>query len=106
MAYYLDLYLGDPATTGVSVLETITGSSTRQNVTSDLFESTFYRGLVNPDVVTITSAAEAQCNVNYVALFSAASGGTLLHSKPIGAHFPIEAGNPVQFSQLALYFRS
>lgn len=111
MAYYLDLYNGDPQNGGASVLAAITGSATRTDITDDLVEVTSptlpFRGhrLTNLDVVTVTTASENVSNVNFAVLYTASNGGSLLYKSSLGA-FPvsINKGNPVQFDALGLTF--
>lgn len=110
MAYYMDLFDGDPATRGVSVLSAITGSSTRPDVTSALTQTTagFYPfqtlRLTNTDTVTVTTSSESTANVSFVALYDADHGGNLVVSIPLGASPTICKGNPVQFRALGLTF--
>lgn len=100
---YLDLFNGNPASGGTSVLAAITGSSTRTNVASDL---TTVLGIAqNPDFIIVTSSAVAQTNISYAAIYSAASGGTLLMSGALAVVGPppsITVGAPVVFDPLAL----
>lgn len=99
---YLDLFNGEPAGGGTSILATITGSATRSNVFADL-EADGNLVLENPDLITVTSASEAVCNVSHVGIYSAASDGTLLTSGPLGATYPtIALGTAVQFNGLGL----
>lgn len=97
---YLDLFNGNPASGGVSVLAAITGSATRTNIAASL--STVSGVAVNPDFIVITAASASQTNINYVGIYSAASGGTLLMSGTLSASPTIADGNPVQFDPLGL----
>lgn len=97
---YLDLFDGDPASGGVSVLEAITGSATRTNIAADL---TTVSGVArNPDYIVIAAESANQTNISYVGLYSAASGGTLLMSGTVSSSPTIAQGNPVQFNPLGL----
>lgn len=78
---YIDLFLGNPATTGVSVLQTITGLATRTNVASSLTVSV--TNIINNAVIQFTSSSLASVNVDYVAFYTAASGGSLVVSGPL-----------------------
>lgn len=99
---YLDLFNGNPANSGASILATITESATRSNVFAQLTANDNLV-LLNPAVITITAAASAIANVTHVGIYSAASGGTLLVSGPVGATAPtIVAGATVQFNALGL----
>lgn len=98
---YLDIFNGNPATIGVSVLAIVTGSAIRTNIASALTTSNSVA--TNLDVLTITSESEGTTNVNYVGIYNAASGGTLLVSGPLSATFPtVVEGAAVQFDQLGL----
>lgn len=107
MSYFLDLFIGNPATSGVSVLATITGSATRLDV-SDSMETARYPAvaLTNPDTIVISTGSLAVTNISWVALYATASGGAPLFSAPIGASPTINLGNPVRFNALALNFQA
>ena len=81
--FYLDLYNGDPTNGGTSVLAAITGSGTRTNFASSM--SSPGSGVVstNTAAITFTTNCRASTNVSYLAVYSAASGGTLLTSAPL-----------------------
>lgn len=99
---FLDLLTGDPASGGVSILPAITGSALRPSISSAL-ETNTQDIAANPDYLIVTSDALANANVQYVAIYNAASGGTLLTSGPVSATYPtIVQGAAVQFEQLAL----
>lgn len=107
---YFDLFNGDPANGGTSVLSLITGSATRTNVYGDL-EADSSNVLLNSEVITIdTSAgatagavAEALTNLTHIGIYNASSGGTLLTSGPLRVTWPtIVEGCVVQFNQLGL----
>ena len=106
MAYYLDLFNGNPETTGYSVLGAITGSTARLDVTADLVSATSppITGLTNPDSLSISADALAVSNISFAGLYSASSGGSLLKSARLGASPTINKGNPVKFDPLALTF--
>lgn len=106
MAYYLDLFNGDPRSGGVSVMSAITGSSALQNVTADLIQinALAYSYITNPDYITVSDESENQTNISYVAIYSAATSGTLLFVLPLSSHYTIAKGNPVQFDPLDLQF--
>jgi hypothetical protein len=97
---YLDLFDGDPASGGRSVLSAITGSATRTNIASSL--TTVLGVAKNPDVIVVSTASESQTNVSWVGLYSAATAGTLLMRGPCSASPTIALGNPVQFPALGL----
>lgn len=98
---YLDLFDGNPTGGAArSVLAAITGSATRTDIASQL---TTISGIAqNATAIVISSASESQTNINYVGIYSAASGGTLLMSGACSASPTIALGNPVQFPGLGL----
>lgn len=98
---YLDLFNGDPASGGVSVLSAITGSAVRTDVAASL---TTVSGIAETtDVLTVAAASASTTNVNYVAFYSAALAGTLLVSGPVSATSPtVTSGTTVQFNALTL----
>ncbi len=106
---YLDLFIGNPAAGGTSILDTITGSSIRTNVLSQLTANSD-NVLQNSAVITVVpeaaplpNVAYALSNVTHIGIYSAETGGTLLTSGPIGATFPtIVQTAVVQFNQLGL----
>ena len=99
---YLDLFDGNPTSGGRSILQSITGSSARTNVYSSLSQNGQFQ-LVNPSVLTISSASASTANVAYVAIYDSATAGALIASGKTGASFPtITKGAAVQFDQLGL----
>ncbi len=110
MAYYMDLFKANPLTDpDSSVLEDITGSATRTDITEDLVfaQPLPYRKrqLTNPDTVVVAAASEAVSNVSFVALFDAATDGNLLTYAALGTQpRTIGLGNPVQFDAMTLSF--
>jgi len=99
---YLDLFIGDPADGGTSILAAITGSGTRTNIASSMGVNTSNEA-VNTVVITVTTAALANSNVQYIGLYDAATAGTLLVSGPVSATQPtLIKGVVVQFDELSL----
>lgn len=97
---YLDLFNGNPATTGTSVLAAITGSATRTNIAASL---TTVSGIAtNAAALVVDTASAATVNISYVGIYNAASGGTLLMSGTVSASPTIVAGYTVQFNALGL----
>lgn len=93
---YLDLFNGDPAAGGYSVLVEITGSSTRTNIASQL-TLPLDNIAINTNVLTVAASSASVTNVTHVGIYNAASGGTLLMSGTVSATPTIAEGNPVQF---------
>lgn len=97
---YLDLFDGDPASGGGSVLSAITGSATRTNVAADL---TTTLGIAqNLATLVIAAASAGVASVTHVGIYDAATAGTLLMSGALSASPTIAEGNPVEFAALAL----
>lgn len=100
---YLDYFNGDPASGGTSVLVSLTGSSTRTNVASQL---TTVLGIAqNANFIIVTSSASAITNVNYLAVYDAPSGGNLIVSGPLAVKGPpssVTAGAPIVFDPIFL----
>lgn len=97
---YLDLFNGNPASGGTSVLSAITGSATRTDIASQL---TTTAGIAtNTSPIVIASESESTTNISYVGIYSAASGGTLLMSGTVSASPSIAEDNPVQFDAAGL----
>lgn len=92
---YLDVFDGDPSGSGISVLADITGSATRTNIASSL---SIAAGIAqNADTITIASSSGATINVNWIAFYDAASGGSLLMSGTCSVSPSVTEGNPVVF---------
>ncbi len=99
---YLDIFNGDPASGGVSVLELITGSATRTNIASSL-ETGDDDIALNTVVITVSSECENTVNISHVAIYDAATAGTLLCSGTASvSQLPVAEGLVVQFNALAL----
>ena len=77
--FYLDLFDGDPEGTGESVLEDITGSATRTNYAASMGAPSGDVAL-NTAAITPTTQSQNSVNVTHVAIYSAATAGTLLMS--------------------------
>jgi hypothetical protein len=101
---FLDLFQGDPKTTGISVLAAITGSALRANAGSQMgiYAATNIAINTTPIVLT-TSSVGNNVNVGFVGVFNASSGGTLLTSGSVAVvgNF-ITKGNAVQFDSNGL----
>lgn len=99
---YLDIFNGNPAAGGVSVLEQITGSATRTDIAADL--SIVATGIYkNPDTIIVTLESGATVNTNWIGIYSASISGALLMSGECNVYGPfVTVGNPVVFSALDL----
>ena len=99
---YLDLFDGNPASGGLSVLAAITGSATRTDIAAQM---TTNAGLAqNTNVISVTSSVVAlTANLSYIAFYNAPTGGTRLVSGPVSVTFPtITQGAAVAFPAQAL----
>lgn len=93
-AFYLDLYDGDPLTTGASVLSTITGSATRTNQASNM--SAAADGVSsNVAEINIATTAAGTASIVYMAFFTEATGGNLICANPLTVPQTVTAGNGV-----------
>lgn len=97
---YLDLFNGNPASGGSSVLAVITGSAVRTDIADELV--TVNSLARNVRAIVIATASESQTNISHAGLYNAASGGTLLMSGAVSVSQTIALGNPVQFAALGL----
>lgn len=97
-SFYLDLFDGDPAGNGQSVLSSITGTATRTDFATSM-GTPVGDVSTNTAAVTFTTQAEASVDVSHLAVYDAATGGNLVMSGPLlnpmtvvlynGAAFPI-----------------
>lgn len=99
-AVYLDLFNGNPSAGGASVLATITGSSVRTDIASQLTTSVGIATNTSP--IVVVSASAAVVNVSWVGLYSASVSGALLMSGTCSVSPTIALDNPVQFDSLGL----
>lgn len=97
---YLDLYDGDPATTGRSVLVDVTGSSTRTNIASSL--TTTASIAQNLSDLEVAASSAGVVSITHIAIFDEATGGTLQMSGPVSVSPSVNTGNSLQFASLAL----
>jgi len=99
---FLDLFLGNPAAGGTSILSAVTGSATRTDIASQLSQV----GLValNTDTIVVRGApgSLSTVNVTHVGIFDQATGGTLLMSGTCSSSPSIAEDNLVVFDALAL----
>ncbi len=99
-SFYLDLYDADPSDGGTSVLSTLTGSATRTNYASSM--STVGTKATNNAAITITTSADATASVGWVAIFSAATAGTLVMSGELQPPQTVTILNGAEFEVGAL----
>lgn len=106
MAYYIELFDGDPRYNGLSMMEAITGAAIRIDVTNVLVYILSKNSLVNTDYVEITPSALNTLNVSYVALYESEIEAVPYRTQRIGAYKTIQSGYLVQFNPLDLVFRN
>jgi hypothetical protein len=73
---YITTFYGDPQSGGSENISTITGSANRIDMTTAMAAATSGAALSNADI-TFTTNASAGATVDYVAVYSAITGGTL-----------------------------
>ncbi len=76
-ARYLSIWNGDPQAAGSEVINTVTGSATRPSVA---FAAASAGSSASNADVTFTTNASAPATVNYVALHTAATAGSVMAS--------------------------
>jgi hypothetical protein len=81
-SFYIDLFDGNPSSGGESILQTLTGSATRTNFASSM-SAPVAKVTRNTAEILFTSSALASVNVDWLAVYDAASAGTLLMSSPL-----------------------
>lgn len=95
--FYLDLFYGDPLDGGSSVLPQITGSATRQDFAS-LMAAPVADVTSNNAVISFTSSSLASINVDYLAVYDAATSGNLLMSGRLLVPQTVVLYNGAQFA--------
>lgn len=81
---YLTTFNGDPQGAGSENISTITGSANRIAITADMTAAS--GGAASNDAdITITASAVGAATVDYVAIYSAITGGALLASTAISS---------------------
>jgi hypothetical protein len=79
---YITVFNGDPQGAGSEVINTITGSANRQNMTTAMAAASGGSQASDTDI-TFTASAVGGATVDYVAVYSAITGGTLLASTAV-----------------------
>lgn len=98
---YLDIFNGNPSAGGRSVLASITGSSVRTDIASQL---TTVAGVAQNNArIVVAAEAGATVNTNWIGIYSASISGALLMSGACSVRGQtVTEGNPVVFDALAL----
>ncbi len=96
---YITTFLGNPQGAGVENISTLTGSSNRIDMTTAMAASSSAICLSDTDI-TFTNSASGAATVDYVAVYTAITGGTLYASAAVtsksvgtGDSLKILAGN-------------
>lgn len=79
---YITTYLGDPQGAGVENIATLTGSANRIAITASM-NAAAAGSATNSADITLTNAASSAATVDYVAIMSAITGGTVMASTPV-----------------------
>lgn len=79
---YITVFDGDPQGAGSEVINTITGSANRQDMTTAMAAAAAGSAASDTDI-TFTNSAVGAATVDYVAVYSAITGGTLLASTQV-----------------------
>lgn len=79
---YITVFDGDPQGAGTEVINTITGSANRINMTTAL--SAAAAGVqTNNAIITFTASAVGAADVDYIAIYDAQTGGNLMGSTAV-----------------------
>lgn len=81
---YITVFNGDPQGAGTEVINTITGSANRQNMTTAMAAASGGSAASDTDI-TFTASAVGTATVDYVAVYSAITGGTLMASTAVSS---------------------
>lgn len=76
---FVTTYNGDPQGAGSENISTITGSATRPGITASMAAAASGSAASNADI-TFTSSAAGAATVDFIAIMSAATGGSVLAS--------------------------
>jgi hypothetical protein len=96
---FLDLFNGNPAGSGYSVLAEISGTAVRPNLASQLGITSIQA--INVDAISLFTAID-DANVSHAAFYDAASAGTRLVSGPVSVSPAVQKGFVVKFESTAL----
>lgn len=81
---YITVFDGDPQGAGVEVINDLTGSTNRIDMTTAMAAAAAGSAASDADV-TFTNAAVGAADVDFVAVYSAITGGTLMASAAVTA---------------------
>jgi hypothetical protein len=79
---YITTFNGDPQGAGSENISTLTGSANRQDMTTAMAAAAAGSGASDTDI-TFTASAVGAATVDFVAVYSAITGGTLLASAAV-----------------------
>lgn len=102
-ARFITVFNGDPQGAGSEVLNTISGSATRPQLTSAMGVANTTTGVAtSTSDITFTNSAAAGATIDYVAVYSASTGGTLMASSATNASRTVLTGDSVKILTGAL----
>lgn len=102
-ARFITVFNGDPQGAGTEVLNTIAGSATRPQLTSAMGVANTSTGVAtSTGDITFTASAVGGATIDHVAVYSAATGGTLMASSPTNASRTVVTGDSVMILTGAL----
>lgn len=100
---FITVFNGDPQGAGSEVLNTISGSATRPQLTSAIGACNTSTGVAtSTGDITFTNSAVAGATIDHVAMYSASTGGTLMASSPTNASRTVVIGDSVKILTGAL----
>lgn len=79
---YITIFDGDPQGAGSEVINTVTGSANRQNMTTAMAAASGGSAASDTDI-TFTNSAVGAADVDYVAVYDAQTGGNLMASTQV-----------------------
>lgn len=79
---YITIFDGDPQGAGSEVINTVTGSANRQDMTTAMAAASGGSAASDTDI-TFTNSAVGAADVDYVAVYDAQTGGNLMASTQV-----------------------
>lgn len=100
---YITTFNGNPQSGGTENISTLTGSANRINMTTAMAPASAAVA-ANDTLITFTAAAAGAATVDYVAVYSAITGGTLMASTQVAASKSVGIGDSLTIAIGALTF--
>lgn len=98
---YITIFNGDPQGAGSEVINTVTGSSNRIDLTTPMGTASA-GSATNSSVITFTSSASGAATVDYVAIYDAQTAGNLLASAAATASKSVTSGDSLTIAASGL----